>query len=339
MDRRHAAALVLTLAALTSPWAAAQQAVAPTPAGDCLPNRPALVQAHVDAVNASPALFLPKLELARCYDLAWRMADVEPAILNAQAAFRVEARTSPPAPAPLAPAPIAGIDVPQPAVMTEFRAGYPEKAFVGGITGLVIVEAVVGKDGRVRQARAAESVPALDEAAVQAVKNWRFAPTNQNGQIVEVVVYVPLRFGQTRDLWASDWLQFARFYFLRGLPKLAENALDTARNRAQRDYDRYGEISGVNGTAGRPSVPPTRLKWVPPLYPSSALRAGVSGAVSLQVLVDRFGDVGRVVVLRPVPMLDMAAQEAVMQWKFMSAQANGQPVSASMSTLVTFNRR
>lgn len=338
MNRRRAAALAFTVALLAWPAAFARQVVAPALAGDCLPNRPALVQARIDAVNAAPALFLPKLELARCYDLAWRMADVEPAILNALAAMRVEARTNPPAPAP-SPWAVAGVDVPPPTVMTEIRAGYPEKAFLDGVTGLVIVEAVVGKDGRVRQARAVESVPALDEAAVQAVKGWRFLPANRNGQIVEVVVYVPLRFGQTRDLWASDWLQFARFYFLRGLPQLAEKALETALNRAQRDYDRYGEISGVNGTAGKPSVPPTRLKWVPPMYPPSALRAGVSGTVSLQVLVDRFGDVGRVVVLRPMPMLDMAAQEAVMLWKFMSAQANGQPVSASMSTIVTFNRR
>ena len=201
------------------------------------------------------------------------------------------------------------------------------------------MEAVVDRDGRVKQARAAEPVPGLDEAAVQAVKKWRFTPTNRNGQLVEVLIYLPLRFGQTRDLWASDWLQVARFYFSRGLPKLAEAALDTARARAQRDYDRYGEISGVTGTAGRQAVPPTRLKWVPPMYPPSALRAGVSGAVSLQVLVDRFGDVGRVVVLKPVPMLDLAAQESVMQWKFMPAQANGQPVSASMTTIVTFNRR
>lgn len=317
------------------------QLAAPAPGADCLPNRPALVQTRIDAVNASPALFLPKLELARCYDLAWRMADVEPAILNAQAALRVEARTSPPAPAPapVPPAAVAGIDAPPPAVMTETRAPYPPRAFVDGVTGLVIVEAVVGKDGKVKQARAAQSVPALDDAAVQAVKNWRFAPTNRNGQIVEVVVYLPLRFGQTRDMWASDWMQMARFYFQRGLPQLADTALDTARNRAQRDYDRYGEISGVNGTAGKLSVPPTRLKWVPPVYPPEALRAGISGAVSLQVLVDRFGDVGRVVVLKPLPMLDLAAQEAVMQWKFMSAQANGQPVSASLSTIVTFNRR
>ena len=341
MNGRHAIAfaLTLTLAAIGSPRAVAQQATAPAPGGDCLPNRPALVQARIDAVNASPALFLPKLELARCYDLAWRMADVEPAVLNALAALRVEARTSPTTPAPLPPAAVAGIETPAPTVMTETRAPYPAKAFVSGVTGLVIVEAVVGKDGKVKQARAAESVPALDEAAVQAVKNWRFAPTHKNGQIVEVVVYLPLRFGQTRDMWASDWMQMARFYFQRGLPQLAETALDTARNRAQRDYDRYGEISGVNGTAGKPSVPPTRLKWVPPMYPPEALRAGISGGVSLQVLVDRFGDVGRVVVLKPVPMLDLAAQEAVMLWKYMAAQANGQPVSASFTTIVTFNRR
>ena len=151
--------------------------------------------------------------------------------------------------------------------------------------------------------------------------------------------YFPLKFGQTRGLWASDWLQVARFHFTSGQPQLAEAALDSARDRAQRDSDRYGEISGVTGTAGRLAVPPTRLMSVPPMYPPAALRAGVSGVVSLQVLVDRFGDVGRAVVTKPVPMLDMAAQESVMRWKFMPAQANGQPVSALMSTIVTFNRR
>lgn len=338
MNRRYASALAFALAAIASPGAAGRQAVTAAFGADCLPNRPALVQARIDAAAAAPT-FLPKLELARCYDLAWRMADVEPAILNALAALRVEARTSEVTPAPLPPAAVAGVDVPPPVRMTEVAAAYPAKAYSEGVTGVVIVEAVVGKDGRVRQARAAESAPGLDDAAVQAVRNWRFIPTNRNGQLVEVVVFLPIRFGQTRDLWASDWLQVARFYFLRGLPRLAEGALDTARDRAQRDYDRYGEISGITGTAGRQAVPPTRLKWVPPTYPPSALRAGVSGAVSLQVLVDRFGDVGRVIVLRPTPMLDLAAQEAVMQWKFMSAQANGQPVSASISTLVTFRGR
>ena len=326
------------VAGLASAHTVAEQAVAPAPAVECVPNRPPLVQARIDAANASPT-FLPKLELARCYDLAWRMADVEPAVLNALASLRVEARTRQAAPAPLPPAAVAGIEVPPPTRTSESTPEYPTQAHLNGVAGVVIVEAIVDKSGRVRQARAAQSVPALDDAAIQAVRKWRFAPTNRNGQLVEVVVYLPLRFGPVRELWASDWLQVARFYFQRGLPQLAEAALDSARDRAQRDYDRYGEISGVASTAGRQAVPPTRVRWQPPMYPQAALRAGVSGQVQLQVLVDRFGDVGRVIVIKPTPMLDMAAQEAVMHWKFRPAQASGQPVSMSTTTVVSFSRR
>jgi TonB family protein len=223
--------------------------------------------------------------------------------------------------------------------MSEVTPEYPSKAYVNGVAGLVIVEAVIDKDGRIKQARAAEPVAGLDDAAVRAVRQSRFVPTNRNGQLVEVVQYVPVRFGQTPDLWASDWLQVARFYYSRGLPQLAEGALESARARAQRDYDRYGEISGVTGTAGRMATPPTRLMSMAPVYPQEALRAGVSGVVQLQILVDRFGAVGRAVVLKSAPMLDMAALQSVLRWKFSAAQVNGQPVSTSLNTIVTFNRR
>src|SRR6187401_2981852 len=133
MHTRHAAALALTLAALASLGAIAQQAATTASGGDCLPNRPALVQARIDAATAAPT-FLPKLELARCYDLAWRMADVEPAILNALAALRVEALTGQATTAPRAAAAVAGIDVPSPARMTETPPEYPAKAFLDGVT-------------------------------------------------------------------------------------------------------------------------------------------------------------------------------------------------------------
>ena len=119
------------------------------------------------------------------------MADVEPAILNAQAALRVQVRTAPVPPAPLPPAALAGVDVPLPTRMTEVTPEYPIKAYLDNVSGLVIVEALVGKDGTIRQARAVESVPGLDEAAVRAVKQWRFVPTNKNGQIVDVVTVLP----------------------------------------------------------------------------------------------------------------------------------------------------
>ena len=69
--------------------------------------------------------------------------------------------------------------MPAPARMTEVTPEYPTKAYVDGVAGLVIVEAVIDKEGRVKQARAAEPVPGLDEAAVRAVKQWRFVAHEQ----------------------------------------------------------------------------------------------------------------------------------------------------------------
>jgi TonB family protein len=173
MYTRHATALALTLAALASRSAIAQQTAAPHWAGTACQTVPRWCRRASTLSTASPT-FLPKLELARCYDLAWRMADVEPAILNALAALRVEVRTGQVTAAPNQAAAVAGIDVPLPSRMTEIPPEYPAKAFLDGVTGVVIVEALIDKDGRVKQARAAESVPGLDEAAVQAVKRWRF---------------------------------------------------------------------------------------------------------------------------------------------------------------------
>ena len=335
---RHISIVVLVALAVAGARAQQSPPRRPTAVAECVPNAGLRLQERLDAVNAEPTRFLPKLELARCYDLSWRMGDVEPAILNALAALRVEARTRPIATAPLpAGAHLAGVELPELSRVSQAAPEYPPRAFVEGVAGLVIVEVVVDKDGKVKQARAPESVAVLDDAAIQAVKKWRFAPPHRDGQLVEAVTYVPIRFGQTRELWASDWMHVARFHFARGLPQLAEAALDQARDRAQRDYERYGEISSVTGTAGRLAVPPTRTKYVVPALPPAARSA--SGVVLLQLLVDRFGDVGRSVVLKSVPMLDMAAQQGVLQWKFSPAKAGGQPVSMSISTVVAFSRR
>jgi len=74
-----------------------------------------------------------------------------------------------------------------------------------------------------------------------------------------------------------------------------------------------------------------------PSYPRPAQQARISGQVLLTALVDRFGDVGRVTVLKPVPMLDLAAQEAVSQWKYSPPRLNGQPASMAMTVVVTFS--
>ena len=62
------------------------------------------------------------------------------------------------------------------------------------IKGTVILEAVIGIDGTVRNVRVLRSVPLLDAAAVEAVRQWLFNPTRLNGEPVPVVMTVTVTF-------------------------------------------------------------------------------------------------------------------------------------------------
>ena len=63
-----------------------------------------------------------------------------------------------------------------PEAITKVAPIYPEAARRAGIVGTVMVQALVGKDGRVAEARVTQSIPALDQAAIVAVQQWRFKP-------------------------------------------------------------------------------------------------------------------------------------------------------------------
>jgi TonB family protein len=71
---------------------------------------------------------------------------------------------------------------------------YPEEARAARVQGVVIIEATVDADGTVTDARVLRSIPLLDEAAVDAVKQWAFTPTLLNGQAVPVILTVTVNF-------------------------------------------------------------------------------------------------------------------------------------------------
>ncbi len=73
---------------------------------------------------------------------------------------------------------------------------YPPRMVEAGLEGQVSVEAVIGVDGRVVRARptTVQAHPELAQAAVDAVREWRFDPTLLNGKPVEVVMVVSVDF-------------------------------------------------------------------------------------------------------------------------------------------------
>ena len=54
---------------------------------------------------------------------------------------------------------------------------YPLEAKEARVTGVVILEARIEADGRVINARVLRSIPQLDQAALDAVRQWEFTPT------------------------------------------------------------------------------------------------------------------------------------------------------------------
>jgi protein TonB len=71
---------------------------------------------------------------------------------------------------------------------------YPAIAIGAKVQGVVILEAVIGPDGRVREARVLRSIPLLDQAALEAVRQWEFTPTLLSGVPVPVVMTVTVSF-------------------------------------------------------------------------------------------------------------------------------------------------
>jgi protein TonB len=98
-----------------------------------------------------------------------------------------------PPPAPSGPLPVGG-KIKEPTKIRHVPPVYPTAAQQARIQGVVVVEAVIGIDGRVKEARVLQSKPFLDEAALTAVKQWIFTPTTLNGVPVPVIMTVTVNF-------------------------------------------------------------------------------------------------------------------------------------------------
>jgi protein TonB len=71
---------------------------------------------------------------------------------------------------------------------------YPPIAVTAHIAGVVVVEAVVGVDGRVREVKAISGHPMLVPAALEAVRHWVYAPSTLNGDPIEIIAPITVTF-------------------------------------------------------------------------------------------------------------------------------------------------
>jgi TonB family protein len=160
------------------------------------------------AQGAAPRSAMAHLEAARQYYQQGRLSEAE--AMTAQALQLLRAEMSQrmfPMVEPRATPAAAG--EPKPGVVNAIRVGgsireprktrhvnpiYPAEAQAAAIQGYVIIEALIGTDGAVKEARVIGGETVLADAALTAVRQWEYTPTLLNGVPVEVIMNVTVHF-------------------------------------------------------------------------------------------------------------------------------------------------
>jgi len=147
--------------------------------------------------NVRPQTADEYFDLAKSYYQQGRLVEAEEITTRALALMRSETPAatagSVPASAPGRPIRVGG-SVVEPRKIRDVKPTYPPDAAAAGTEGTVIIEASIGRDGIVQNARVIRSIPGLDESALAAVRQWLYTPTKLNGLPVDVVMTVTVTF-------------------------------------------------------------------------------------------------------------------------------------------------
>lgn len=196
------------------------------------------------------------------------------------------------------------------------KPAYPEAARAAKVQGAVAVNIEIDEAGNVVAAeadiydpterRSADGMrmepqlsdPVLRQAAEEAARQAKFAPTLLDGQPIRVKGRVVYNF-------------------------IAESSSGESL-----DAKKMSSISGgvLNGKAG--SLPA-------PAYPPAAMAVRADGAVNVQVLIDEAGNVISAAAVSGHPLLRAAAEAAAREAKFAPTRLSGQEVK--VSGVVTYN--
>jgi TonB family protein len=246
---------------------------------------------------------------------------------------------------------------------------YPKEAARAGLAGDVVVECSIDADGRVRGVELVSGVSPLTDAAIEAVRKWRYEPALVEGVATPFVTKVTLSFRAPKVLY-SDLLdsldsrnEHVREAAARNLGELRPTygirkgeiprAARTLEKLAEQDGSplvRAAAASSAARLTGRPVEPkpepepenaqgdydPRPVHMPKPNYPLQAFQEGIEGTVLVEILIDAEGRVARSRVVESVPGLDEAALAAVREWRFIPARKEGKAVPALAHVPVSF---
>lgn len=196
-------------------------------------------------------------------------------------------------------------EIKPPKLIKKVNPIYPEEARKAKVEGIIILEARTDEKGNIDKVRVLKSKdPYLSQAALEAVRQWKYEPFYLKGKPTPVVFTVTVRF------------------------KL-------------REEERPGKILDKGVILAQGEVkPPKLIKKVEPVYPPQAKEQGIEGIVILEAQTDARGNVVKVNLLKSESTLfNLPAIEAVKQWKYQPLIINGQPTPVVFTVTVFFKHK
>jgi protein TonB len=100
----------------------------------------------------------------------------------------------PPEPPPVVQAVRVGGAIKEPVKTKNVSPVYPDIAKQARVQGIVILECTISPQGRVTDVKVLRGIPLLDQAGIDAVKQWQYTPTLLNGVPVPVIMTVTVNF-------------------------------------------------------------------------------------------------------------------------------------------------
>jgi protein TonB len=107
--------------------------------------------------------------------------------------FPLPPRPSPPPPAATRPIQVSG-GVSQGFLIQQVRPAYPAPAIAARVQGPVVLNALISRGGTIENLRLVSGHPMLVQAALEAVRQWRYRPYLLNGEPVEVETQITVNF-------------------------------------------------------------------------------------------------------------------------------------------------